>query len=117
MMQFVHNPEAIAGVGHVKRKELNIQSAGGDFTMYNRALTMENRDLGWIFVIASRTRGKILRGNVVLIPPYAINSHEYFLFSYYLLENGFNVLRFDGINNVGLSSGSIEHYTLSQLEE
>ena len=99
-----------------EKRELSVQLADNDFAAHNRAFLVKNRDSGWIFVIASKTRSQSPRGNVLLIPAYAVNSHEYFLFSYYLLENGFNVLRFDGINNVGLSSGTIERYTLGQLE-
>jgi hypothetical protein len=106
----------MVGVTNVEKRELNAQSAGSDFATYNRAFMIPNGNGDWIFAIASRTRSKTSRGNVLLIPPYAVNSHEYFLFSYYLLANGFNVLRFDGINNVGFSSGTIEHYTLGQLE-
>jgi len=53
----------------------------------------------------------------LIIPPFAVNAHSLFLFSYYFQANGYNVYRFDGINSVGLSSGTMENYTLGQLEK
>jgi hypothetical protein len=46
-----------------------------------------------------------------------MNSREFFLLANYLVANGFNVIRFDARNNVGLSSGSIEYFTMGQIED
>lgn len=98
-------------------KKINIKFNDNDFGKYNHAFILKNKNSKHIFVIKSKTIKENPAGNILIIPPYAINSHELFLFNYYLLENNFNVYRFDGINNVGLSSGNIENYTLGQLEE
>jgi acyl transferase len=96
-------------------RELDIGAEGGEFGTWNRAFVIQD-SAGWNFAIESRPRSGPARGSAVLVPPYGINSHEYFLFAHHLLENGFNVVRFDGINNVGLSSGHIDRYTMGQLE-
>lgn len=68
---------------------------------------------GNIVAFVNRPKGAS-RGNVVIVPPYAMSAHGYFLFQDYLTWNGFTVYRFDGINNVGLSSGEVINYTLGQ---
>lgn len=68
-----------------------------------------------IFVIKSRVKNPI--ANVVIVPAYGKNSHGSYFLSHYLVSNSVNVIRFDGVNNVGLSSGNIINYSLGQLEE
>lgn len=66
-----------------------------------------------IFVIESKVENP--KANVFIISPYSKSAHESMFLCYYLLKNGFNVIRFDGINNNGISSGTIQSYTLSQV--
>jgi acyl transferase len=97
--------------------KLDINFDKNNYISYNAAAyCLINKDSKNIFIIESKTQSTMPKGNVVIIPPYGINSHELFLLSYYFTENGFNVYRFDGINNVGISSGTIKYYTLGQLE-
>ena len=70
-----------------------------------------------VVVLANRTHVEPCRGTVVFVPPYGASLHEYCLLCVYFLKNGFNVLRFDGVNNVGLSAGTIERYSLGRLED
>lgn len=65
-----------------------------------------------IFIIESIADEPI--GTVVIAPPYGKTAHQSVLLSYYLQQNGFNVIRYDGIDNVGLSSGRLIDYQISQ---
>jgi acyl transferase len=68
---------------------------------------------GEIVVFVNSPAGES-RGNVVIVPPYAMSAHGYYLFQDYLTYNGFTVYRYDGIDSVGLSTGEIYDYTLGQ---
>lgn len=51
---------------------------------------------------------------VIIIPPaFSKTMRDYFMFSLYLAANNFTVLRYDTINHVGLSSGTIYDFKLS----
>ncbi|MBI4511809.1 MAG: alpha/beta fold hydrolase [Deltaproteobacteria bacterium] len=72
-------------------------------------------DGGEIFLLETQAQGP-RRAEVVLVPPFGRSVHDLFIFSYYLRANGFQVVRFDPRNHVGLGSGDIEDFRLSQLE-
>jgi acyl transferase len=72
-------------------------------------------DSSQIFYLALEQRTEP-RANVILIPPYGTSVHDSFLLTYYLYANNFNIYRFDPTNHVGMSSGSIKNYKLSQVE-
>ena len=55
-------------------------------------------------------------GTVIIVPPYGRTVHDSFLITANLLVNGFDVIRFDCRNHVGLSTGDIEHYKMSSIE-
>ena len=54
--------------------------------------------------------------DVVIVPSFGKTVHDLLLVSFYLRINGFRVTRFDARDHVGLSSGDIANFTLSQLE-
>ncbi|MCX7746883.1 MAG: hypothetical protein N2645_08325 [Clostridia bacterium] len=54
---------------------------------------------------------------VIVAPGYEKTARDSLMISKYLVLNGFRVLRFDASNCCGLSSGSIEKFTLSGLTE
>jgi len=75
-------------------------------------LTMDNAK-GNIFYIKNEVSQP--KANIILLSPFGENSHSLLLIAWYLWQNNFNVIRFDGVNNVGLSSGNIKNFTLSQV--
>jgi len=85
-----------------------------DYFDKNRFFVLKS-DNKEIFVIESMADTPI--GTVIIVPPYGKTSHEMILLSYYLQHNGFNVIRFDGIDNAGLSSGTLVEYKVSQVEK
>lgn len=84
-----------------------------DYFDKNRFFVINSGDKK-IFVIESKADTPI--GTVIIVPPYGKTSHEMVLLGYYLQQNGFNVIRFDGIDNAGLSSGPLVEYKVSQIE-
>lgn len=85
-----------------------------DYINNNKMYMLKNNEKN-VFVIKSEVKSPI--ANVIIVPPYGKNAHGTFLLSYYLLQNNINVVRFDGVDNVGLSSGNILNYALGQLEQ
>ncbi|MAP01608.1 MAG: hypothetical protein CMD01_02170 [Flavobacteriales bacterium] len=75
-------------------------------------LIIEDKEM---FIIESVASNPI--GTVVISPPYGKTAHQSVLLSYYLQQNGFNVIRYDGFDNVGLSSGRLLDYKISQTEK
>jgi len=76
------------------------------------SLKTEDKEM---FIIESIASNPI--GTVVIAPPYGKTAHQSVLLSYYLQKNGFNVIRYDGFDNVGLSSGRLIEYQISQTEK
>jgi len=68
-----------------------------------------------LFLLESKVENPV--GNVVIVPPFGKTSHDMFLFTFYLNRNGFNVFRFDPRDHFGLSSGSMENFSLLKLEK
>ncbi len=98
-------------------EKIRIENTNKNVLPQDCAYILKNESNQKIFVFETRTRHGKPRGNVLIIPPFAVNAHSLFLFSYYFQANGYNVYRFDGINSVGLSTGTMENYTLGQLEK
>jgi acyl transferase len=98
-------------------EEIRVDHPESDPASLHRGFLIHAGDDQRIFTIVTRTPRDRCRGLVLIVPPYAMNAHEFCLLNYYLIENGFTVVRFDAIDNVGLSSGTIEHYALGRLED
>lgn len=88
-----------------------------DFGQYKKGYILENSEKQSLFMYKSMAEREDVKGNVLIVPTQGMNIHTSFLMSSYLNHNGYNVYRFDGINNVGLSDGNISDYTLEQLEK
>ena len=71
-------------------------------------------DTGDIFVSKCSVPSSI--GTVIIVPPYGRTVHDSFLITAYLLVNGFDVIRFDCRHHVGLSTGEIEYFKMSAIE-
>lgn len=67
-----------------------------------------------IFVISTEVENP--KANIIMVPPYGKAAHQNFLVGYYLKSNSLNVIRFDGVDSVGFSSGEIINYRMSRLE-
>lgn len=53
---------------------------------------------------------------IVIVPGYAETKRDYISTSYYLVSNGFRVMRFDSPNHIGESQGEIADFLLSDIE-
>lgn len=53
---------------------------------------------------------------VVLAPGYGESKRDYVPLAYYLAGNGFHVVRFDNVNHVGESDGSVTQFRLEDME-
>jgi acyl transferase len=53
---------------------------------------------------------------VVLAPGYGESKRDYVPLAYYLAVNGFHVVRFDNVNHVGESDGSVTQFRLEDME-
>lgn len=72
-------------------------------------------DGGELAVIVDRPQGAPV-GRVILVPPFGMNSERMFPVSYLLVQNGFEVFRFDPRSAPGgHSSGQMVDYTMSGL--
>jgi pimeloyl-ACP methyl ester carboxylesterase len=71
---------------------------------------------GSIFVSATMSSTNP-KGTVIIVPPFGRVVHDGFLLTAYLLENGFNVIRFDARHHVGFSSGDVSDFKMSHLEK
>jgi acyl transferase len=69
-----------------------------------------------IFVLESALEKPTPKADVLIISPFGKSVHDCFIAAYYLTLSGFNVIRFDPLNHVGMSTGEISNFTLSQLE-
>jgi alpha-beta hydrolase superfamily lysophospholipase len=54
-------------------------------------------------------------GLVVVAPGYEHRIHHYSLLAHYLVDHGFDVLRFDLRNHIGLSEGEIADFTMTSM--
>jgi pimeloyl-ACP methyl ester carboxylesterase len=54
-------------------------------------------------------------GRCLLVPTFGLSMLDHTVLAYYLLLNGFAVLRFDASNHVGASPGDIARFTMSGL--
>lgn len=53
---------------------------------------------------------------IIISPGYAETKRDYISTSYYLVNNGFTVLRYDCLNHLGESDGEIVNFTLLDME-
>ncbi|MGC4059459.1 MAG: hypothetical protein QM749_00825 [Aquabacterium sp.] len=54
-------------------------------------------------------------GRCILLPAFGLTTQDLNAMSYYLLINGFEVIRFDPTCHVGISDGEVAHFKLSQF--
>lgn len=64
-----------------------------------------------------KKRGPQKRPFIIVPPSYGETKKDSLTLSYYLVKNGFNVIRYDGTNHVGESEGDIISYTLSNAKD
>jgi len=80
------------------------------------------------FDIVKQTTGQIIRGELfkltdqphgrcILVPPFGMSSLDLTSSAYYLIRNGFEVVKFDLCSHVGDSDGEMEDFTLSSMAE
>ncbi len=53
---------------------------------------------------------------VVLAPGYGESKRDYVPLAYYLADNGFHVVRYDNVNHVGESDGTVTQFRLQDME-
>ncbi len=82
----------------------------------NHKMIFQNiqKDGNDIFTISMESKNAL--ANVIVVPPFGKTSHQDLMVAFYLMKNNVNVVRFDGVDSVGFSTGSIYDYKLSQLE-
>ena len=56
-------------------------------------------------------------GRCILVQPFGVTQKDLLVPAFYLLRNGFEVVRFDPTNHVGVSDGSVSDFTISRLCE
>ena len=64
-----------------------------------------------------KKRGPQKRPFIIIPPSYGETKKDSLTLSYYLVKNGFNIIRYDGTNHVGESEGDIIAYTLSNAKD
>jgi ubiquinone/menaquinone biosynthesis C-methylase UbiE/esterase/lipase len=61
---------------------------------------------------------RVIQNNLIIIPPaYGETKKDSLKLSYFLVKNGFNVLRFDATNHVGESEGDMLEASFEQMKE
>jgi acyl transferase len=90
-------------------------SSEDKYSMENLVYAIYHNRNQKLILFESKTSDLNPKGNVLIIPPYGVNAHSLYLLGYYFVANGYHVYRFDGIDSVGLGTGKIENYKLSQL--
>ncbi len=88
-----------------------------NYGQYKKGYQLENSEGKSLFMYKSMTEEVDVKGNVLIVPTQGMSIHTSFLMSSYLNHNGYNVYRFDGVNNVGYSDGTIYDYSVEQLEK
>lgn len=68
-----------------------------------------------LFGLRSAPRDRSRHGLVLLPPGYERRPHHYSVLSRYLVRHGYETLRFDLANHVGLSDGDICNFTMSSM--
>ena len=101
----------------MKARQTLLGSGQNEFIKLRGYALMRSEE-NWVFAIhACPNTGAPSMGTVIVVPPYATNSHENFLLNYYLTSKGYNVVRFDSSNNAGLGSGTVRNFTMSGLQK
>ncbi|WP_347332170.1 hypothetical protein [Marinimicrobium locisalis] len=70
-----------------------------------------------IFLLHSPSKLVKTYGHVIIVPPYGRNAHNSVFLTQYLVQNGFDVTRFDPRFSVGRSTGNVEKYKLSVVQQ
>jgi Acyl transferase len=93
-----------------------VASQNGPGTFFDRPFTTLNSGNAAIrgCVSSPLTRS---HGRCILVQPFGVTQKDLLVPTYYLLRNGFEVVRFDPTNHVGVSDGSVSDFTISRLCE
>ena len=82
---------------------------------------MEYQNLGGKKIVGFydhlKKRASERRPFIIIPPSYGETKNDSLTLSYFLVKNGFDVLRYDGTNHVGESEGDIIDYTLSNAKD
>lgn len=86
-------------------------------TIVSELINFKNRDGRWIVGFYDHLKDYDAENPFVIIPPgYGQTKKEGLSISYYLVKNGFNVIRYDNTDHVGESAGEIFDTTMIKMK-